>query len=67
MSKLKTDERGGDRHSEAAKAARLQKKFVADPLWFNKFRYDDEIRKIIKEIDEKSQSEKIFQKEEKAI
>lgn len=67
MSKLHTDERGGDRHSEAAKTARFQKKFVADPLWFNKYRYDDEIRKIIKDIDEKVQNEKIFQKEEKTI
>lgn len=67
MAKLNTDERGGDRHSEAAKKARIEKKFVADPLWFNKYRYDDQIRKIIKDIDEKSQNEKIFHKEEKAI
>lgn len=67
MSKFHTDERGGDRHSEAAKAARTQKKFVADPLWFNKLRYDDEIRMIIKTVDEKAQNEKIFQKEEKTI
>ncbi len=67
MSKLNTDERGGDRHSEAAKAARTEKKFVADPLWFNKYKYDDELRELIKKIDEKAQSEKIFQKEEKTI
>ena len=67
MSKLNTDERGGDRHSEAAKAARIEKKFVANPLWFNKYKYDDELRELIKKIDEKAQSEKIFQKEEKTI
>lgn len=63
MSKLNTDERGGDRHSEAAKAARSEKKFVSDSLWFNKYKYDDELRELIKRIDEKVQSEKIFQKE----
>lgn len=54
--KLLVDERGWDRHSISAKQSQIAKRFTEHAVLFDKYAYDQEIREIIKWVDEKEKS-----------
>lgn len=57
--KLLVDERWWDRHSEKAKKERESKKFCDHEKIFDRWAYDDELRKIIKDIDDREKAKNL--------
>lgn len=57
--KLLVDERWWDRHSEKAKKERESKRFCEHEKIFDRWAYDDELREIIKSIDDREKAKNL--------